>query len=85
MGYYSEEEIISGYQEIRTKREEDVELIDRIHYDYWYSLWVRGDNTVENAKKGEYGASALDARELYPDLGKELRSLEEYARELYSS
>ncbi|OCB85047.1 NAD-binding protein [Sanghuangporus baumii] len=33
-------------------------------------LWVKGDNTVENAKGAEYGA-ALDAGELYPDLGKD--------------
>ena len=45
-----------------------------------YSMWVRGDNTIENAKKAEYG-SALDARELYPDLKP--KSLEEYYREVY--
>ena len=53
-------------------------------YEYAYSVWIRGDNTVENAKKPEYGG-ALDARELYPEIGKELRSLEDYAKELYSS
>ncbi|EJD05569.1 NAD-binding protein [Fomitiporia mediterranea MF3/22] len=52
--------------------------------EYAYSIWIRGDNTVENAKKEEYG-SGLDARELYPELGKELRSLEAWAREFYSS
>lgn len=46
---------------------------------YGTSLWIRGDSTVENAKKPEYGG-ALDAKELYLDLAKELRSLEEYAK-----
>ncbi|KAI5885530.1 NAD(P)-binding protein [Schizophyllum commune H4-8] len=32
--------------------------------EYGYSLFVRGDNTVEQAKKD----GALDAKELYPDL-----------------
>ena len=50
--------------------------------EYIWSIWVRGDNTVENAKKPEYG-EALDARELYPDL--KLRTLEDYAKELYAA
>ncbi|EJD05566.1 NAD-binding protein [Fomitiporia mediterranea MF3/22] len=58
--------------------------IERIILGYADSVWIRGDNTIENAKKEEYGG-ALDARELYPDLGKELRSLESWAREIYSS
>ena len=33
---------------------------------YMQSLWIRGDNTVANAKRPEYGG-ALDAQELYPD------------------
>lgn len=33
---------------------------------YQYSLWIRGDNTIGNAKRPEYGG-AMDARELYPD------------------
>lgn len=49
-------------------------------FEYQYSLWFRGDNVVENAKKPEYG-NALDARELYPDL--KLRTLEAWAHELY--
>ncbi|KAI5118179.1 hypothetical protein M0805_008420 [Coniferiporia weirii] len=49
---------------------------------YMISIWIRGDNTVENAKKEEFGG-ALDARELYPDL--KVRSLEEVAKEFYSS
>ncbi|KAL5534779.1 hypothetical protein ACEPAG_1243 [Sanghuangporus baumii] len=51
---------------------------------YVYILWIRGDNTVENAKKEEYGG-ALDAKELYPDLGEELKALEDYAKELLAS
>lgn len=45
-------------------------------------MYVRGDNTVENSKKEEYGG-ALDAKELYPDI--KLRSLEAYAEEFYSN
>ena len=51
---------------------------------YTHSISVRGDNTVANARKEEYGA-ALDARELYPDIGKELRSVEEFAKDFYLS
>lgn len=50
-------------------------------WEYQYSLCIRGDNVIENAKKPEYG-SALDARELYPDI--EVKKLEDYARENYS-
>ncbi|OCB85053.1 NAD-binding protein [Sanghuangporus baumii] len=56
---------------------------DRTATEYVYSLWVLGDNTVENAKKEEYGG-ALDARELYPDIGKELKTIEDFAKEFYS-
>lgn len=55
--------------------------LKRTLLQYFNSLYVRGDNTVENAKKEEYGG-ALDARELYPDI--KLRSLEDYAKEYYS-
>ncbi|KAL5498554.1 hypothetical protein ACEPAH_1908 [Sanghuangporus vaninii] len=58
--------------------------LERIVFGYEYSIWVRGDNTVENAKKKEYGG-ALDARELYPDIGKELRTVEDFAKEYYSN
>ncbi|OCB85052.1 NAD-binding protein [Sanghuangporus baumii] len=58
--------------------------LERILFGYEYSIWIRGDNTVENAKKKEYGG-ALDARELYPDIGKELRTMEDFAKECYSN
>ena len=48
---------------------------------YALSMYVRGDNTIENAKKEEYGL-ALDARELYPEI--QPKQLEECARELYA-
>lgn len=53
---------------------------DQIGYEYIYSMFVRGDNTVENAKKPEYGG-ALDARELYPHL--KVTTIEEAAKILY--
>jgi len=52
-----------------------------MHSEYQLSIYIRGDNTVENAKREEYG-SALDARELYPDL--KLKTLEEFAKEWYA-
>ncbi|TDL14037.1 NAD-binding protein [Rickenella mellea] len=54
-------------------------VMEALH-EYEYSYWVRGDNTIENAKKPEYG-NALDARELYPDIKP--HSLEDYARQFY--
>ena len=62
------------------KNPEDPSLI--LH-QYMYSCWVRGDNTVANAKRPEYG-NALDSRELYPDYKmRSLKSLmEEFAAEL---
>ncbi len=48
--------------------------------EYMYSMFIRGDNTVEKAKKLEFG-NALDARELYPHV--KVMSLEEYAKQLY--
>jgi len=46
-----------------------------------HSLWIRGDNTAENAVKPEYG-SALIARELYPDI--QLRRFKDFAAEFYN-
>jgi len=48
-------------------------------YHLVYSLYFRGDNTVETAKL----QGALDGGELYPEL--KLQSLEEYAREFYAA
>ncbi|KAH8116637.1 NAD-binding protein [Phellopilus nigrolimitatus] len=61
-------------------RARDAEGIMKPIMEYAVSVFIRGDNIVENAKKEEYGG-ALDARELYPDL--KLRSVEDYAKELY--
>jgi hypothetical protein len=44
-----------------------------------YSLYFRGDNTIETAKS----LGALDGRELYPEL--KFQSLEEYAQEFYAA
>ncbi len=52
----------------------------QIAAEYLFSAFIRGDNSVENAKKPEYGG-ALDARELYPHL--KVTTVEELARELY--
>ncbi|EIN05612.1 NAD(P)-binding protein [Punctularia strigosozonata HHB-11173 SS5] len=50
---------------------------DWTYNEYQYSMHIRGDNTVANAK----AAGALDARELYPDV--EVNSFENYAKEFY--
>jgi hypothetical protein len=47
--------------------------------EYKYSMHVRGDNTIANAK----AAGALDARELYPDV--EVTSCEDYAKDFYAN
>lgn len=64
------------------RREEAKDIIKALMMETNHSLWIRGDNVVEKAKTKEYGG-ALDARELYPDLGKELKSLEDYAKDFY--
>ena len=50
-----------------------------ILWEYLNSLYIRGDNTVEGAKKSGY----LIAQELYPDVP--LQSAEEWAKEYYST
>ena len=46
--------------------------------EYFYSIHILGENTLENAKRLGY----LDARELYPDIPT--ITLEEYAKEFYA-
>jgi hypothetical protein len=46
-------------------------------YEYVYSLYCRGDNTLEKAK----ALGALDARELYPYFKP--TTLEQWAKEFY--
>lgn len=48
-------------------------------WEYMDSLYVRGDNSLEGAKKSGY----LIAQELYPDVP--LQSAEEWAKEYYST
>lgn len=50
-------------------------------WQYHKNMWVLGENTVENAKKEEFGG-ALDARELYPDL--KVKTLREVAPAYYA-
>lgn len=64
-----------------TKTKDAAEGPLQIFWEYMYSVYVRGDNTIENAKKDEYGG-ALDAKELYPDL--KLISFTDCAKEFYS-
>lgn len=59
----------------------EVDHLQKSGMQYFNSMWIRGDNTVANAKTPEYG-SALDARELYPDLKP--KALEEYVREIFT-
>jgi len=64
-----------------TKTTNAADSVMRIFWEYMYSVYVRGDNTIENAKKEEYGG-ALDAKELYPEL--KLLSFTDCAKEFYS-
>ncbi|EJD05565.1 NAD-binding protein [Fomitiporia mediterranea MF3/22] len=74
------EKVHVSAEQLAERIQDAKEGIETSDSEYAYSIWIRGDNTVENAKKEEYG-SALDARELYPELGKELTFLEAWARE----
>lgn len=48
---------------------------------YYYNMWILGENTVDNAKKEECGGG-LDARALYPDL--KVKTLREVAPAVYA-
>ena len=60
------------------QRLREADDLTSLAYEYMRSLWVRGDNTIANAKRPEYGG-ALDARKLYPDI--KLRTLEQVVQE----
>ena len=47
-------------------------------YEYVYSIYICGDNTVENAKR----QGGLDARVLYPDYVP--KTIEQVARSFYA-
>lgn len=70
----SEEEVLE-----KVKNTEDGTFA-QMAAEYLLSICIRGDSTVENAKKPEFGG-ALDARELYPDL--KVSTIEEVAKVLY--
>jgi hypothetical protein len=53
--------------------------VDLAHSEYQLSIYIRGDNTVANAK----AAGALDARELYPDV--QMTSVEDFAKDFYAN
>ncbi|KLO17833.1 NAD-binding protein [Schizopora paradoxa] len=74
--YESAEEVLE-----KVKNAKDGSM-EQIGIEYILSLAVRGDCTIENAKKPEFGG-ALDARELYPHL--KVATVEEVARTLYAS
>ena len=56
----------------------DLDGVMAFVYEYIRSLRIRGDNTIANARRPDYGG-ALDARELYPDI--KLRILEQVMQE----
>ncbi|KAI4526201.1 NAD(P)-binding protein [Schizophyllum commune Loenen D] len=57
----TEEEITKQLESVRAAGTEQILL--RYVTEYWYSIFVRGDNTIAKAK----AAGALDFKELYPD------------------
>ncbi|KAH8116629.1 NAD-binding protein [Phellopilus nigrolimitatus] len=69
-------------EEVVVTKAREAQGPEQTAFQYHHSLWIRGDNTVENAKKEEYGG-ALDAKELYPDL--KLISFEQSVKDFYSS
>lgn len=50
-------ETLSDEEVMRRKNETSNLTVSHIA-EYNYSLWIRGDNTVENGKKEEYGGGA---------------------------
>ena len=58
--------ISSEELEERLKTTDGISVLHHRRLEYMRSIWIRGDNTIANAKRPEYG-SALDAQELYPD------------------
>ena len=56
--------------------------LNAIQLGYIDSIWLRGENNIESAKKEECG-SALNAKELYPDL--KLRTILDYVKEVYTA
>ncbi|KAL1672885.1 hypothetical protein EV122DRAFT_223816 [Schizophyllum commune] len=68
--------------ELKAKIEEGIKagpsaFVSRVMGEYAYSMWYRGDNTVESAVRD----GALDARKLYPD--HPVKSLAEFAQNWY--
>lgn len=58
---------------------DELSRIQWTYYEYVYSMYVCGDNTLEKAKAD----GALDARELYPDFKPQ--SLEQSAKQFYTT
>lgn len=63
----------------RAKNAEDGTFA-QVGAEYLLSLYAKGNNIVEKAKRPEFGG-ALDARELYPHL--KVTTVEEVARSMY--
>jgi len=57
----------------------EFEIVKMNVYQYLYSLYICGDNTVENARR----QGGLDARTLYPDFTP--KTLMQAAKELYKA
>ncbi|KLO11907.1 NAD(P)-binding protein [Schizopora paradoxa] len=73
--------VFESEEDVRTKLKNAKDWsIQQIGEEYNWSMYIRGDNNVESAKKPEYGG-ALDARELYPHI--KVSSAEDIAKELY--
>ncbi|KAL1745538.1 hypothetical protein HDZ31DRAFT_36222 [Schizophyllum fasciatum] len=56
------EDVLTALESARTGGSEQV--MARYLYEYWYTLFIRGDNTAAKAKAN----GALDFKELYPDI-----------------
>jgi len=71
--------VVSEEEVHKRANNNDAEHGQNLWYQLAYSLYFRGDNTIETAKS----QGALDGRELYPEL--KFQSLEEYAQEFYAA
>ena len=72
----------SNSAEFLTKLAKESKGFEQNFVQYMHSMFVRGDNNIESAKKEEYGG-ALDAKDLYPDF--KATPFEDYAKEYYQN
>ncbi|KAJ8474130.1 hypothetical protein ONZ45_g16059 [Pleurotus djamor] len=66
-------------KDLEAARVQNTNWIKKAASDYYYSLYIRGDNTLANAE----AAGSLDGRKLYPDIP--IPSVEEEMKAFYAN